>query len=201
MKTALMFKSILALTAILVPEAFGQCRMYGPPIVYGQPPPVYIQPTQPAPPQVVPGAEEFKAKAKKATAKVEDLKKQLEEKKEAIAKAAKEAEKEVSDLEAEIVTAEKAAKRAEKFAAAANAKPPTNNTTVLVITLPEEAKLAIDGKDLPAQDDSPVRIYNTPVLRPGQFYFFMVRCTVSGTTTTRKVQFGANEVVRIDFTK
>jgi uncharacterized protein (TIGR03000 family) len=71
----------------------------------------------------------------------------------------------------------------------------------LVVELPADAKLYVD--DRPMRTTSEVRSFNTPVLEPGQTYYYELRAEVirdgQPVTATKRVLLRAGEVVRARF--
>jgi uncharacterized protein (TIGR03000 family) len=80
-------------------------------------------------------------------------------------------------------------------------KTDTSTTARLVVELPVDAKLFIDGN--PMKTNSAKRTFNTPPLQPGQAYYYMLRAEVvrDGQTMseTSRVIVRAGEVARASF--
>jgi uncharacterized protein (TIGR03000 family) len=73
------------------------------------------------------------------------------------------------------------------------------NTAKVYVTLPEEAKLTIDGT--PTVSTSETRIFESPSLTPGKTYYYVLKATVirdgKPESVTKEVTVRAGEDTRI----
>jgi uncharacterized protein (TIGR03000 family) len=73
------------------------------------------------------------------------------------------------------------------------------NTAKLYVTLPADAKLAID--DNPTVSTSELRVFETPSLTPGKTFHYVLKATVvrdgKTETVTKKVAVRAGEDTRV----
>ena len=83
----------------------------------------------------------------------------------------------------------------------AEGQPASANRARLIVSIPDNASLYVDGK--PIQAVAPVRSFQTPELEQGREYFYEVRAEVmrdgKPVSETRRVTVKAGEVVRTDF--
>jgi uncharacterized protein (TIGR03000 family) len=73
------------------------------------------------------------------------------------------------------------------------------NTAKLIVTLPADAKLTIDGK--PTVSTSESRVFESPSLTPGKTFYYVLKATVvrdgKTETVTEKVAVRAGEDTRV----
>jgi uncharacterized protein (TIGR03000 family) len=73
------------------------------------------------------------------------------------------------------------------------------NTAKLYVTMPEEAKLTIDG--MPTVSTSETRIFESPTLTPGKTYYYVLKATLvrdgKKETVTKEVTVRAGEDTRV----
>jgi uncharacterized protein (TIGR03000 family) len=79
---------------------------------------------------------------------------------------------------------------------------PSGNTAQLVINLPADAKLSLDGQTM--SGTSPVRVFQTPDLAPGSDYSYSLRAEITRNGQTqvvvRRATVRAGEETRVDMT-
>lgn len=144
-------------------------------------PPVAVQVAPVAPTVVMPTAGDSKA----AAAEIERLKQEIKELREKAKKAPAKVEEQKKDLE------ESAAPKA----------PAKANTAKVTVNLPANAKLWVDQVECPLT--SSVRVFDTPVLQPGQTYFYTLRIRVerdgNQVSDSQRVVVSAGQQVTVNF--
>jgi uncharacterized protein (TIGR03000 family) len=75
----------------------------------------------------------------------------------------------------------------------------TKAPATIVVTLPAEAKLLIDGN--PTKSTGAKREYESPAIPVGKEYSYTFKVTFQGKDITREVRIKAKETTKVDFTK